>query len=98
RELGEEALHAFLVLGDVWVHFTIGSLKIGVGDQTRPAVSGAGDVKHVKVVLLYEPVEMNVYEVQAWCCSPVTQEPRLDVLLAQRLFEGGFVVEIDLAD
>src|SRR5262245_15436072 len=41
---------------------------------------------------------MNVYEVQAWCCSPVTQEPRLDVLLAQRLLQEGIVVEIDLAN
>src|SRR5215475_8808783 len=82
RELGEEPLHALLVLGDVWVDFAVGSLEIGVGDQTGPAVSGTGDVKHVKVVLLDQPVQMNVYEVQAWCRSPVTQESRLDVLLA----------------
>src|SRR5215471_8124269 len=52
RELGEEPFHTLLVLGDVWVDFAIGSLKVGIGDQARTAVSGAGDVKHVKVVLL----------------------------------------------
>src|SRR5262249_35529636 len=41
---------------------------------------------------------MSVYEVQAWCCSPVTQESGLDVLLAQRLLQERIVVEIDLAD
>src|SRR5215471_1626614 len=51
RELGEESLHALVVLGDVWVHFAIRSLKIGVGDQTRPTVPGPGNVKHVKIVL-----------------------------------------------
>src|SRR5262249_46192794 len=39
-------------LGNVWVDFAIGALEVGVGDQARAAVSGAGDVKHVKVVLL----------------------------------------------
>src|SRR5262245_55451724 len=52
RELGEEPLHAFLVLGDVWVDFRIGSLEVGVGDQTRSSVSRTSDVKHVKIVLL----------------------------------------------
>src|SRR5262245_39598834 len=84
-ELGEETLHALLVLGDVWVDLAIGSLEVGVGDQTRPAVSGTGVVEHVKVMLLDYPVQMDVYEVQAWCRSPVTQESWLDVLLAQLL-------------
>src|SRR5262245_36766650 len=52
RELGEESRHALYVLGDVWVHFAIGSLKVGIGDQARPPMPGAGDVKHVKVMLL----------------------------------------------
>jgi hypothetical protein len=59
---------------------------------------GAGDVEHVKVVLLDQPVQVNVDEVQAWGGSPVPQESRLDVLLGQRLLQERIVVEIDLTD
>src|SRR5262249_7911543 len=51
-ELGEQALHTFFVLGDVWVDFAIGSFEVGVGDQGGPPMSRAGDVEHIKVVLL----------------------------------------------
>src|SRR5262245_20474779 len=41
RKLREEALHALLVLGDVWVDLAIGSLEIGVSDKARPPMPGA---------------------------------------------------------
>src|SRR5215813_7229805 len=46
-ELGEEALHTLLVLGDVWVDFAIGSLEVSVSDEARPPMSRAGDIDHV---------------------------------------------------
>ena len=98
RELGEEALHALFVAGDVGIHLAVGAFEISVCDQTRPAMAWAGDIDHVQVVLFDHPIQMDVNEIQAWRCSPVTQEPRLDVLLAQRLLEQWIVVEIDLAD
>ena len=44
-----------------------------------------GDVDHVEIVLLDEPVQMRVDEVQSGRGSPVPEQPRLDVLLCQRL-------------
>ena len=98
RELGEEALHARFVLGDVRVDFAVGALKVGVRDQAGAAMPGTGDVDHVQIVLLDHPVQMDVDEVQTGRGAPVAQEPRLDVLLGQRLLEQGVVVEINLAD
>ena len=80
RELGEQALHAVFVGGDVGINLAVGPFEIGVGDKSRPTVAWAGDVDHVQVVLFYEPVQVNVDEVQPRCGSPVTEEPRLDVL------------------
>ena len=98
RELGEEALHALFVGGDVRIDLAVGPLEVGVRDQARPAMPGAGDVDHVEVVLLDQPVQVDVDEVQTWRRSPMAEQPRLDVLLCQGLLEQRVVVEIDLTD
>ena len=59
---------------------------------------GAGDIDHVEVVFLDDPVKVNVNEVQAGRGSPMTEEPRLDVILCEGLLEQRIVVEIDLTD
>ena len=97
-ELGEEPLHARLVLRDVRIDLAVGAFEIGVGDQRRPAVAGTGDVDHVEVVLPDHPVQVHVDEVQARRRAPVAEQPRLDVLAGERLLQQRVVVEIDLAD
>ena len=98
RELGEEPLHALHVLRDARIDFAVGALEIGVGDQPRPAVAGAGDVDHVEIVLLDQPIEMRVDEVEARRRAPVPEQARLDVLLLERLTQQGIVEQVDLAD
>ena len=98
RELGEEALHALLVLGDARIDLAVRRLEVGVRDQPGPPMPGPGDVDHVEVVLLDHPVQVGVDEVQSGRGPPVAEEPRLDVLLGQRLLEQRVVVEVDLAD
>ena len=97
-ELGEEPLHPLLVLRDVWIDLAVGPFEIGVGDQSRAAVSGAGDVDHVKVVLLDEAIEVRVDEIEAGRRSPMSEQARLDVLLLERLTQQRIVEEVDLAD
>jgi hypothetical protein len=98
RELGEEALQAFLVPGDVGVDLAVRALEVGIGNEAGTPMPGAGDVDHVEIVLLDHPVQVDVDEVQPWGSPPVTEEPRLHMLLGQRLLEQRIVVEIDLAD
>jgi hypothetical protein len=98
RELREETLHAFLVRGDIRIDLAVGSFQIGVRDEARPTVPRPGDVECVEVVLLDHPVQVGIDEVQAGRGAPVPEEPRLDVLLRERLLEQRVVVEIDLAD
>jgi hypothetical protein len=61
-------------------------------------MAGTGNVDHVKVPPLDDPVEVDIDEIQSWCCAPVTQQPRLDVLTLQRVFEERVVKEVNLAD
>jgi hypothetical protein len=61
-------------------------------------VPGPRDVDHVEIALLDHPVQVNVDEVQARRCSPMPEEPRLNVVLCERFFEQRIVIEIDLAD
>jgi len=98
RELGEEALHPLLVLRHVGIDLAVGALQIGVGDQRRAAMARAGDVDHVEVVLLDQPVEMNVDEVEAGRRAPVAKQARLDMLLGQRRLQKRIVEQIDLPD
>ena len=97
-ELGEEPLHALRVLRDSRIDLAIGPFEIGVGDQSRPAVTGAGDVDHVEIELLDHPIEMNVDEVEAGRRAPVAEKTRLDVFFLERLAQQRIVEQVDLAD
>ena len=98
RELREQALHPLFVAGDVRIYLAVGAFQVGVRDQGRPAVPWAGHIDHVEIVRLDDAVQVGVDEVQARRGSPVPEQPRLYVLLGQRLLEQRIVVEIDLAD
>ena len=58
----------------------------------------AGQVDHVGVGVLNQAVQMHVDEAEAGRGSPVTQQPRLDVLRPQRLAQQGVLLQVDLAD
>src|SRR5674476_396179 len=51
RELFEELLQPCLVLGDVRINLTPGAFEVNVTDNRRTAVTWAGDVDHVQVIL-----------------------------------------------
>src|SRR6267378_4367888 len=98
RELGEQPFHALLVGRDVRINLAVGPFEIGVRDQPGPAMPGAGDVDHVEVVFLDQPVQVDVDEIQTWSRSPVAEQPWLNVSLCEGLLEQWVVVEIDLTD
>jgi hypothetical protein len=49
-------------------------------------------------MLLDQPVEMQIDEIQTRSRAPVAQQPRLDVFELQRLAQQGIRVEVDLPD
>ena len=64
RRLGEEPFHTLFVGCDVRIHLAIGSLKIRIRDQPAASVPWTCDVDHVQVVLLDQPVQVDIDEVQ----------------------------------
>ena len=95
RELLEEALQPRQVLTLVRVDLGVRPLEVGLGQDRRRAVPGPGDVDRVQVVLLDQPVEVDVGERLAGVGAPVAQQARLDVLDLQRLAEQGVVLEVE---
>ena len=69
-----------------------------MGHDARAAVARTDDVDHIQVIVLDEPVEMNVEEVQPGCCSPMPEQARLDLFKLERDFQKRVVPQIDLTD
>jgi hypothetical protein len=97
-ELAEEPAHALFIQPDARVDLAVGALQVGVRHQPWAAVTGPRDVDRVQVARLDLPVEVRVDEVEAGRGAPVAEQPRLDVLLAQRLAQQRVVEQVDLSD
>ena len=98
RELLEQLLEPGLVLGDVRINLAPGAFEVNVAHNRRAAVTGTGDIEHVQVILLDDPVQMHVDEVLARRRAPVPDHQRLHVRQFQRLLQQRIVVEVNLAD
>ena len=59
-------------------------------------MAGAGDVEHVEVVLLDDPVQMDIDEVLAGRGAPMSQQARFDVVQFQRLAQHRIPAQINL--
>ena len=97
-ELLEQPLQPDFVLRDMRVDFAVGAFEVGVRHKRRPAVPGAGDEKHVQVLIHNDAVQVDVDEVQAGRRAPVPEQPGFDVLTPQRFFQERVVEQVDLAD
>ena len=52
------------VARNVGIDLAVGALEIGVRDEAGPAMSRAGHVDHVEVVLVDDSVEVDVDEIE----------------------------------
>src|SRR5262249_35630377 len=95
-ELLEQALHPFFILRNVWVNLAVGPLEVSVGHKPRSAVTRAGDVDHVEVMLVDQPVQVDINEVQTRRRAPMTEGRWLDVFLRQRFPQQWVVVKVNL--
>src|ERR1017187_4973115 len=97
-ELAEHEPQAVFIARDLRVNFGVCAFKIGAGIERRASVSRTRYIDDVRIMLFDEPIQMNVDKVLAGRCSPVTEQPGLDLFRLERLAEQGIVKEIDLAD
>ena len=98
RELGEQLLQPGFILADVRIDLAVGALEVGIAHQRRAAVTGTGDIEHIQVILLDDPVQVNVDEILARCRAPVPDHKRFHMRQFEWLFQQRIVVEVELAD
>ncbi len=98
RELAEHEPQAVFIVRDLRVNLGVRAFEVGAGIERRAPVSRTRDVDDVRIMLFDQPVQMNVDKVLAWRCSPVTEQPGLDLLCLERRAKQGIVKEVDLAD
>src|SRR5262249_27015036 len=85
RELLEKLAHALLVFAFVGIDLGIGTFQVDWTENARGAMSRAGKVDHVQVILLDQPIEVDVDERQSRTCAPMPQKPVLNVVGLQGL-------------
>ena len=95
-ELLKQFLHAFCVPGDVRIHFRIGAVQPVLGHHGVAAVSGAGQVDHVQIVLFDDPVQMRIDEVLAGYCAPVADDLLLDLVAGEGFLQERVFQQIEL--
>ena len=98
RELEEKLPQPGLILADVRVDLAVSALEVGIADDGRAAVPGAGDVDHIEVVLLNDPVQVCVYEILAGGRAPMSEKHMLHIREGQRPLQQWIIVEINLPD
>ena len=72
-ELAEQAAHPLGVGRDVGVDLAVGALEVGVRDEPRAAVAGAGDVDRVEVARPDRAVHVRVDQVEPGRRAPVAR-------------------------
>ena len=98
RELLEELLHAGEVLRHIGIDPAPGAFEVHVAHECRTTMPGAGDIQHVQIKFVDDPVQVHVDEVLAGHRAPVAHHQRLDVRHRQRLAQHRVVVQVQLPD
>src|SRR5271165_5650224 len=76
-ELLEETLHPGKIFTLLRIDFGVCAFEVSIGQYGRGAMSGARDEDRIQLILVDEPVEVNVGEALARVRAPVAQESGL---------------------
>ena len=95
-ELAKQPQQPVAVVFDGRIVLGVRAFQIAVRHDARPAVARADDIDHVQAVLLDQPVQVHIQQVQARCRAPMAQQARLDVFDLQRRFEQRVGLQVDL--
>src|SRR6516165_2518717 len=97
-ELLEETLHPGEVFALVRIDLGIAAFEVRLRQDRRRPVPGATDVDGIQIVLVYQPVEMDVGKGLASIRPPMAQQPRLYMLQGQRLSQQGVGLQVKHTD
>src|SRR5215468_3191650 len=95
RELLEETLHSRQIFAHRRVDFRICSFQVGVGQNSRRSVTRSREENRIQVILVDQPVEVDVGEGLAGVRAPMTQQSSLDMLSLQRLAQQRVFLKVE---
>src|ERR1700730_9359907 len=72
-KLAKQPLQSVSAALDRRIALGVRPFEIAVRHDTRTAVAGTDDVDHIQVIVLDQPVEVDIEEIQAGCGSPMTE-------------------------
>src|SRR5262249_12340895 len=93
RELLEEALHPCQIFTLVRVYLGVGPLEVRLRQDRWRTVTRPGDENGIQIVLVDQPVEVDIREGLASIRTPVAEQSGLDVLQLQRFSQQRIVLE-----
>ena len=97
-ELPEQPLDTCPILAHLGIDLAVRAFQPGGRDQRRATVPRAGQVDRLLAGEGNEPGHVDVDEGESRAGAPVAQQPRLDVLSAERPLQQRVVFQIDLPD
>ena len=97
-KLAKQPLQSVPAAFDRRIVLGVRAFQIAVRHDARTAVARTDDVDHVQIVVLDQPVEVDVEEIQPRRRAPMAEQPRLDMFELEGRFEQRIVLQIDLAD
>lgn len=96
-ELFKQKFQPIMVTRSVRIDLGVGAFEICMCDKSRTAMSRTDDIDHVEILTFDNAIQVDVDEIEAWCCPPMTNESRLHVLASQRFAQQRVIEEVDLA-
>jgi hypothetical protein len=97
ERLAAQSPQPLLIAGDVRVDLAVGAIKICARHQAGAAVARAGHEDRAQPACPDRPVHVRIDEVEPRGSAPMSEQPRLDVLGAERLAQERVVEQVDLA-
>ncbi|MNN88935.1 hypothetical protein D3C81_2066810 [compost metagenome] len=85
-KLPEQSIQTQGVAFHCRVQLCIGTFHVGLGHDSRAAVTWACNKHDVQIVLPDQAIQMGIEQVQPGRCTPVAQQPGLDVAQVQGHF------------
>jgi hypothetical protein len=95
--LAKELPHACFIFRHLGIDLGIGAFEIDVGQDSRRAVPGAGDIDCVRIRVPDQAVQVYVDQVQAGSSPPVAEKAWLDVFGPERFPQQGIIPQVDLS-
>src|SRR6266568_7923468 len=96
-ELLKKTTHSIEILLDRRIDLAVSPFEISISHHTGTAMAGAADIDDVEVASLDDPIEVDIDEIESGRRTPVSQQPRLDVLRFQGLLEQWVIEQINLS-